>query len=81
MVQASQFGATVIVDDPWGRELGARYDLEFHGTLWVLQRFYELDLLSSTNLRQCFESLRLRGIRLPWVTVNALLLQIGEPPL
>jgi predicted nucleic acid-binding protein len=48
VVQASQFGATVIVDDPWGRELAERVDLEFHATLWVLQRFHELDLLSST---------------------------------
>jgi predicted nucleic acid-binding protein len=81
VVQASQFGATVIVDDPWGRKLAARYDLELHGTLWVLQRFYELDLLSSNALRACFESLRLRGTRLPWATLNTFLLQIGQPPL
>jgi predicted nucleic acid-binding protein len=48
VVQASQFGATVIVDDPWGWELAARDDIEFHGTLWILQRFHELELLSST---------------------------------
>lgn len=81
VVQASQFGATVIVDDPWGRELAARDDLEFHGTLWVLQRFHELELLSSTALRGCFASLRDRGIRLPWETVNELLARIGQSPL
>ena len=81
VVQASEFGATVIVDDPWGRELAARYDLEHHGTLWLLQRFHELDLLSSSDLRGCFVSLRLRGTRLPWATVNALLLEIGQPAL
>lgn len=81
VVQASQFGATVIVDDPLGRELAERDDLEFHGTLWVLRRFHELDLLSSTALRDCFVSLRLRGTRLPWETVDALLLQIGQQPL
>jgi predicted nucleic acid-binding protein len=81
VVQASQFGATVIVDDPWGRELAARDDLEFHGTLWVLQRFHELDLLSSTALRDSFASLRRRGLRLPWQTVNELLMRIGQPPL
>lgn len=81
VVQASQFGAAVIVDDPWGRELAARDDLEFHGTLWVLQRFHELELLSSTALRDCFASLRGRGIRLPWKTVNELLVRIGQPPL
>jgi predicted nucleic acid-binding protein len=57
VVQASQAGATVIVDDPWGRDLAARADLDFHGTVWVLQRFHELGLLSST-LGNCFEILR-----------------------
>jgi predicted nucleic acid-binding protein len=46
VVQASKVGATVIVDDAWGRALAARDDLEFHGTLWVLERFHELELVS-----------------------------------
>jgi predicted nucleic acid-binding protein len=81
VVQGSEAGAVVIVDDPWGRALAAGYDLEFHGTLWVLQRFHELDLLSSAALRDCFVSLRLRGVRLPWKIVNDLLFRIGQPPL
>ena len=80
-MQASQVGATVIVDDPWGRELAARDDLEFHGTLWVLQRFHELDLLSSTAFRESLASLQRRGTRLPWETVNEFLTQIGQQPL
>src|SRR5882672_7710612 len=32
VVQASQVGATVIVDDRWGRKLAARVDLDHHGT-------------------------------------------------
>jgi predicted nucleic acid-binding protein len=71
----------VIVDDPRGRELGARDDLEFHGTLWILQRFHELELISGTALRDCLVSLRDRGIRLPWETVNELLTRIGQLPL
>ena len=78
VVQASQLGATVIVDDPWSRELAARYDLEFHGTPWGLQRFQELELISSADLRRHILSLRQRGIRLPWATVDALLMKIGE---
>jgi predicted nucleic acid-binding protein len=81
VVQASQFGAVVIIDDPWGRNLAARYNLDFHGTLWVLQRFHELEFLSSTALRDCFGSLRERGLRLPWDIVNDLLFKIGQPPL
>ena len=38
VVQASQLGAVVIVDDRWGRRLAAGFDLETHGTLWVFGR-------------------------------------------
>jgi predicted nucleic acid-binding protein len=80
IVQASQFGASVIVDDPWGRDLATRTDLDFHGTVRVLQQFYQLGLLSST-LGDCFAVLRGKGMRLPWGTVNELLVSIGEEPL
>jgi predicted nucleic acid-binding protein len=81
VVQASQFGAIVIVNDRWGEKLATLHDLETHGTLWVLQRFYELKFLSSTALRDCFGSLREIGLRLPWKIVDELLLKIGQPPL
>jgi predicted nucleic acid-binding protein len=81
VVQASESGATVIVDDPWGRDLAARDDLDYHGTVWVLRRFYELGLMSSSTLRVSFAVLRDRGTRLPWETVDALLLEVGEYPL
>ncbi|MGD1070670.1 MAG: hypothetical protein ABSB15_11065 [Bryobacteraceae bacterium] len=81
VVQASQLGASVIVDDPWGRELAPRYGLEVHGTVWVLQRFHELGLIKPSALRAGFTSLRDREYRLPWEAVNALLVQIGEEPL
>lgn len=81
VVQASQFGAAIIVDDRWGRKLAARFDLEFHGTFWILQRFHELGLVSSGELRDCFASLGGRGIRMPWKGVNELLARIGESPL
>jgi predicted nucleic acid-binding protein len=79
IVQAAEVGAAVIVDDPWGRELAALAELDFCGTVWVLQRFHELGLISS--LRNCFAALRDRGTRLPWAAVNELLIGIGEAPL
>jgi predicted nucleic acid-binding protein len=81
VVQASQLGATVIVDDRWGRRLAARYDLVHHGTFWILKRFYELQLMSAPALRVSLRKLRDRGTRLPWKTVDAYLLEIGEAPL
>ena len=64
VVQASQLGAAVIVDDPWGRDLAGRFDLDFHGTVWILQQFFQLGLLPSA-LGDYFAILRDRGIRLP----------------
>jgi len=81
VVQASQVGATVIVDDRWGRELAARADLDHHGTFWVLERFYELKFISASVLRRQFRDLQQRGIRLPWTEANLLLIRIGEEPL
>ena len=80
-VQASQVGATVIVDDKWGRKLAASFDLEVHGTLWLLQRFQELELITTTDLRRHFLALRGIGLRLPWGRVNTLLDKLGEEPL
>src|SRR5215831_10690339 len=77
VVQASQFGTAVIVDDPWGRELAVRHALDCHGTVWILKQFYELELISASTLRSNFAALRSRGIRLPWRVVDDLLVQIG----
>jgi predicted nucleic acid-binding protein len=81
VVQAAKVGAMVIVDDPWGRRLAARFDCDFHGTVWVLRRFFELGLTSSSTIRNHFIELFRRGTRLPREAVNAFLLEIGEAPL
>lgn len=78
VMQASQIGAAVIVDDRWGRELAARADLDYHGTFWVMNKFYELGLLSAPALRNHFLALKQRGFRLPWGEVDALLMRIGQ---
>jgi predicted nucleic acid-binding protein len=81
VVQASQLGAAVIVDDPWGRKLAKQYGLDRHGTVWILGRFYELGLISASTLRSDFAALFRRGIRLPQKAVNELLAQIDQSPL
>jgi hypothetical protein len=63
-----------------GRELAARDDPEFHGTLWVLRRFHTLGLLPPGGLRESFASLRELGVRLPWDRVNGILNDIGQEP-
>jgi predicted nucleic acid-binding protein len=81
VVQAAKVGARVVVDDPWGRKLAGRYDLEHYGTLEILRRFLELKLLSASTLRTSYVELRRRGIRLPWDTVNEILREVGQQPL
>jgi len=78
IVQAANLGATVIVDDPWGRQLAEWTQLEYHGTLWVLRRLHELELLSGPTLREGLVKLWQHGIRLPLAAANEILIQIGE---
>lgn len=80
VVQASQFGAAVIIDDRWGRHLAERYALDCHGTLWVLTQLYEMRLLPSARLRHSLRIMRDRRIRLPWDAANELLTRAGEEP-
>ena len=80
----SSAGRRLPLDQPCtalpGEMLAVRYDLDFHGTVWVLQQLYQLELLSSA-LGNCFNLLRSRGVRLPWEMVNELLVSVGEEPL
>ncbi|MGO9255144.1 MAG: hypothetical protein ACLQU1_02410 [Bryobacteraceae bacterium] len=80
-VQAAALGAVVIVDDSWGRGLARQFGREFHGTIWVLRRFFELGLASGAATRGYFVALLDRGIHLPRKAVDEFLAEIGEPPL
>jgi predicted nucleic acid-binding protein len=79
VVQAAQFGASVMVDDAWGREIAEKSALEVHGTFWLMQQFYELGLLSASATRESFVLLRVKGRRLPWSAINSFLGSIGQP--
>lgn len=80
VVQAAQVGASVLVDDAWGRKLAKRDGLDCHGTVWVLLRLHETRLLQ-TSLHDCFAALQNRNIRLKWSAINELLQRLGEAPL
>ncbi|MFB3827460.1 MAG: hypothetical protein ACE15B_11855 [Bryobacteraceae bacterium] len=81
VVQASQFGTAVVIDDRWGRELAERFDLDCHGTLWVLEQLHDMRLVSPSKVRESVRKMRDHGIRLPWQAVDDLLIRIGESPL
>jgi predicted nucleic acid-binding protein len=78
VVQAAKLGAVAVVDDPWGRELAARFRLDYHGTLWILERLCELRLLFPAVLREHLLTLRARGRRFPLDAANGLLERVGE---
>jgi predicted nucleic acid-binding protein len=81
VVQAAPFNAMVVVDDPFGRQLASRFDLEYHGTLWILERLHGLGYLKSSVLRQNLLTLKQNKIRLPRAAMNELLGRIGERPI
>jgi predicted nucleic acid-binding protein len=81
VIQASKFGAAVLVDDPWGRKQAEKHNLDRHGTLWILERFCEMELISPSDLRSCLGSLLKRGTRLPLAEINDLLKRRREDPL
>lgn len=81
VVQASVRGGDVLIDDTWGRKLAQKYGRECHGTFWLLCRFHELGLVSSSETRARFAVLLEQKIRLPWKDVNAFLAEIDERPI
>jgi predicted nucleic acid-binding protein len=81
VVQAAEIGAIVIVDEPWGRGLAERFGREFHGTVWILRRLFELGLASAEATRVHLVELLDRGIRLPLDAVNDFLAEIGMVPI
>lgn len=78
VVQAAKLGAVIVVDDPWGRELAERYRLDYHGTLWILERLCELRLLFPAVLREHLLTLRARGRHFPLAAANSLLERLGQ---
>jgi hypothetical protein len=81
VVQATERGAVVIIDDRWGRSLAKRFDLECHGTLWVIEQFFGLGLFTGSQLRKHCVKLFDRGVRLPLSAVNDMLGRAQEPPI
>ncbi len=81
VVQATERGAMVVVDDRWGRKLAERHRLDYHGTIWILERLCELRLLVPATVRQHLVKLRQRGAWFPLREANNLLKRLGEHPI
>lgn len=78
VVQATELGAMVVIDETWGRKLAKRHRLDYHGTIWVHERLCELKLLAPSTVRRNFLKLRELGTRFPLQAANELLERLGE---
>ncbi len=78
VVQATELGAMVVIDEIWGRKLAERHRLDYHGTIWVLERLCDLKLLAPSTVRRHLVKLRELGIRIPLQAANDLLDRLGE---
>jgi predicted nucleic acid-binding protein len=70
--QAIALGASVMIDDRRGRKLASIFDLELHGTLWVLRQLYDQSLLSAFQIEEALSHLEAVGIRLPKTAIQTL---------
>jgi predicted nucleic acid-binding protein len=77
IVQASQIGApVVIIDEKRARRWAEARGLQCRGTLWILERLREQDLIGA--LRPLFTVLDREQIRLPPPEVRRLLAKFNE---
>jgi predicted nucleic acid-binding protein len=81
VTQAATSGARAIIDDRWGRKLAALNSLDCHGTIWIMERFYDLRLTTAVELRRNLLVLLRERIRIPIQAVNQLLRRIGQEPI
>jgi predicted nucleic acid-binding protein len=63
--QAVKLGATLLVDDSWGRSIAQKMGLTCIGSIGVSERLHELRLLSLYEVRSAVTRMREGGIRLP----------------
>lgn len=78
IVQATDMGSAVVMDDRWGRRLAERHGLDTYGTLWILKRLHEMGHLPGARFREDLLKLQRKGIRLPKEEVHSILAELTE---
>lgn len=77
ILQAAGRGAGVLVDDQEGRALAQAYGLEIVGTLGILRRLFDMQLVSRSAISAGLRLLSEKGVRLPADAVSDLLRHAG----
>jgi predicted nucleic acid-binding protein len=54
----------ILIDDAKGRRIARVYDLKPKGTLWVLTKAYEEDVINKQDLKNCITELIKHGFRI-----------------
>lgn len=63
------------------RRAAVREGVPVHGTIWVVGRLVEADIIDGTTARDAYARMRAAGSRLPWGEVDDQLRSFGVTPL
>lgn len=70
---ALQEGCPLLTGDRDLRNAAKSEGVEVHGTLWLVEQMIHSELIDQKQAKNCFESMKIRGRRLPWSEVDILL--------
>jgi len=74
---ARQEDCPLLTGDRALRNAGEEEQLEVHGTLWLVEAMFKLDIVSGQTVRQAYEAMVADRRRLPWDEVEGQLQRLG----
>lgn len=75
---AKHEGCQLLTGDRALREVAQIYNVEVHGTIWLVQQMIQYEKISVDVARVAFQRIRDSGSRLPWGEVEKLLIKEYE---
>ncbi|MCG8378608.1 MAG: PIN domain-containing protein [Proteobacteria bacterium] len=70
LVLAKQEESPLLTGDSKLREAALAENIEVHGTLWLMEKLFDHDLISIEEAEDAYEDMRQDGRRLPWDEVD-----------
>ena len=52
------------------RKIAYEFNLEVHGTIWVVEQMHNHNLLSKNEVKDAFVQMKMHGSRLPWSIIE-----------
>ena len=79
LVLAKERGWPLLTGDRRLREVADEERVEIYGTLWLVERLVDQEIITFGKARAAFELMRNGGRRLPWKDVDVLLARLEQP--